>query len=124
VLTLHTVWSIPTSIGLVEALVPERSTTPWLGGIGLTATGILFVLGAAASTAMEIKQDHFVASTPQFAVSAIVCIVAIIVAFRLPSTTPTRTAAWVPGPWLVGAGALLAGSAFMMIPNGWDGSLS
>jgi hypothetical protein len=31
VLTLHTVWSISTSIALAEALVPDRATTPWLG---------------------------------------------------------------------------------------------
>src|ERR1041385_5499217 len=36
VLTLHTVWSISVSIALVEALVPDRATTPWLGWIGIT----------------------------------------------------------------------------------------
>src|SRR5580692_9777055 len=67
VLTLHTVWSISVSIGLVEALVPERATTPWLGSTGLTVTTALFILGAVASTALAIKQDHFIASRAQFA---------------------------------------------------------
>src|ERR1700734_3806211 len=44
VLTLHTVWSISTSIALAEALVPERATTPWLGWPGLTVTRLLFPL--------------------------------------------------------------------------------
>src|SRR5579863_7385158 len=66
VLTLHTVWSISVSIGLVEALVPDRATTPWLRGIGLTVISVLFVLAAIASTRFEIKHDHFVASTAQF----------------------------------------------------------
>src|SRR5580692_11797258 len=58
VLTLHTVWSISVSIGLVEALVPDSATTPWIGPIGLTVVSILFVLAAIASTRFEIKQDH------------------------------------------------------------------
>jgi len=119
VLTLHTVWSISTSIALVESLVPDRSTTPWLGRIGLRITGVLFVLGACASTAIEIKQDHFVATTAQFAVSAVVCIAAAIAAFLLPRRSDGRKPGWVPNPWLVGAGALLAGSIFLMTPNAW-----
>src|SRR5580698_4911022 len=78
VLTLHTVWSISTSIALVEALVPDRATTPWLGGIGLSVVGVLFVLASVASTAHEIKQDHFVASMRQFVVSGIICLVASV----------------------------------------------
>src|SRR5580692_13187690 len=77
VLTLHTVWSISTSIALVEALVPDRATTPWLGWPGLSITAILFVLAAVASTKIEIKQDHFIASTRQFVAAAVVCIIVI-----------------------------------------------
>jgi hypothetical protein len=119
VLTLHTVWSISVSIALVEALVPDRATVPWLGGIGLAVTGVLFLLGAAASTAMEIKQDRFIASTPQFVVAAVVCVMAIAVAFRLPARPVTCHSGRVPSPWLVGAAALIAGSIFMMVPNAW-----
>src|SRR5580700_6696645 len=71
VLTLHTVWSISTSIALAEALVPDRATTPWLGWPGLSITAILFALAAIASTRFEIKQDHFIASTRQFVVAAV-----------------------------------------------------
>lgn len=119
VLTLHTVWSISVSIALVEALVPDRATTPWLKGIGLTVIGILFVLAAIASTRHEIEQDHFVASKAQFAWSAVACVVAILAAFRLPVRAPHRTSGWTPSPWLVGAVALVAGSIFMVVPGTW-----
>jgi hypothetical protein len=119
VLTLHTAWSISVSIALVEALVPDRATTPWLRGIGLTVVATLFVLGAIASTAIEIKQDHFVASKPQFAWSAVVCVVAMLAPFRLPVRSAPCTSGWTPSPWLVGAAALLASSIFMIIPPAW-----
>ena len=119
VLTLHTVWSISVSIALVEALVPDRATTPWLGGVGLTVTGVLFTLAAVASTAHEIKQDHFVASRAQFAVSAIVCLIAIVAAFFLPMRSAARTPGRIPSPWLVGAVALAGGSIFLIVPRAW-----
>jgi hypothetical protein len=42
----HAGWSIGVPIALVEALVPTRRTTPWLGRAGLAATGALYLLGA------------------------------------------------------------------------------
>ncbi len=99
--------------------MPERATTPWLGGIGLTVTGILFALAAVASTAFEIKQDHFVASKSQFLVAAVVCVVAVVGAFRLPNRSAARTTGWVPNPWLVGAATMIAGSIFLVVPNVW-----
>ena len=50
VLNLHTAWSIATPIALVEGTVPERSTTPWLGRVGLAVTGVLFAVGIVAMT--------------------------------------------------------------------------
>src|SRR5208282_4410800 len=94
VLTLHTVWSISVSIGLTEALFPDRATTPWLGNLGLTVTTIFFVLGAAASTLLEIKQDHYISSTWQFIGAGAVCLIAIVVAFRLPKTSLSRQPGW------------------------------
>lgn len=119
VLTLHTVWSISVSIALAEALVPDRATTPWLGRIGLTVTGILFALAAVASTRFEIKHDQFVASKAQFAWSAILCVIVILAAFRLPVRSAPRTSGWTPSPWLVGAAALVAGSIFLLVPGAW-----
>jgi hypothetical protein len=119
VLTLHTVWSISVSIALVEALVPQRATTPWLRGLGLTVTSILFVLAAIATTAHQIKTSHFMASTAQFCASAVVCVVAIVAAFLLPARPAPRIPGSVPGPWLIGAAALLAGSIFLVVPSVW-----
>jgi hypothetical protein len=119
VLTLHTVWSISTSIALVEALVPDSAATAWLGNIGIAVTAVLFGLGAAASTAVEIKQDHYVASATQFGTSAIVCAAAIIVAFLLPKQRSVHDSGAVPNPWLVGAGALMTGAVFIVTPNAW-----
>jgi hypothetical protein len=119
VLTLHTVWSISVSIALVEALVPDRATTPWLRGLGLTVTGILFVLASIASTAHQIKTSHFMASTAQFCDSVVVCVVAIVAAFLLPARLAHRTPGSVPSPWLIGAAALVAGSIFLIVPSPW-----
>ncbi len=119
VLTLHTVWSISVSIALVESLVPDRATTPWLRRTGFAVTSILFVLASIASTRFEIKQDHFVASKGQFVVSAIVCVVVIIAAFQVRPRPAARISGWVPSPWLAGAVALIAGSVFLIVPGVW-----
>ncbi len=119
VLTLHTVWSISVSIALVEALVPDRATTPWLRGPGLTVTSVLFILAVIATTSQQIKQSHFMATRAQFATSAGVCIAAIAVAFLMPRPSSVRAGRPVPSPWIMGGGALLAGSIFLVVPNAW-----
>lgn len=122
VLTLHTVWSISTSVGLAESLVPERATRPWLGRVGLGVVSILFVLAAVASTRYAVEHDryHFVASKAQFLSAAIICVLAIGTAFLLPKRrVSARASGYLPGPWLVGCVALAAGSIFLLIPNKW-----
>src|ERR1700722_4227652 len=121
VLTLHTVWSISVSIALAEALVPDRATTPWLKNLGLAVTVLLFAFGAWISIKIEIKQDHYIATTSQFAVSAVVVIVLIVLAFSLPrsSGAGARVTGKAPSPWLVAAAALISGSIFMVVPKAW-----
>ena len=119
VLTLHTVWSISTSIALVEACVPARATTPWLRWPGLALDSILFVLAAIASTRFEIQHDGFIATKMQFVVSGIVVIVAVIAAFLLPARPPATKSTPAPSPWLPGAMALMAGSLFLIVPRNW-----
>jgi hypothetical protein len=119
VLTLHTVWSISTSIALIEACVPSRATTPWLGGMGLTVDSLLFVLAAVASTRFQMKNDPFRASKAQFVVSAIVVVVAAVVAFLLPSRPAGTNPSPAPSPWLPGAIGLFAGSLFLIVPRTW-----
>jgi hypothetical protein len=121
VLTLHTVWSISVSIGLAEALVPQRATTPWLGNIGLAVTAVLFGWAAVVSSRYAITSDkqHFEASVSQFTWAAIICAAVIAIAFLLPKPKPRHASGFVPNPWLVGLAALAAGSFFLVVPKAW-----
>jgi hypothetical protein len=119
VLTLHTVWSISTSIALTEALFPDRETSPWLGHPGLAVTCALLVVGATLMTKITLKGDPFVAHLHQFVGAAVVCILLAILAFRLRATTSVRASEKVPSPWLVGTVALTAGSIVMLVPPSW-----
>jgi hypothetical protein len=121
VLTLHTVWSISTSIALIEACVPDRATTPWLHGPGLTIDAILFVLAVIASTRFEIQHDHFLATRAQFSVSALVVVLAVVAAFLLPASQAGMNPSPAPDPFALGVLALIAASFFLMVPPalGW-----
>jgi hypothetical protein len=119
VLTLHTVWSISTSIGLIEACVPERATTPWLGWSGLTVDSILFVLAVIASTRFAIQHDQFLPTKSQFVVSGVIAVLAMIVAFVLPTRLAGTDSVPAPSPFLAGAIALIAGSLFLIVPRAW-----
>jgi len=121
VLTLHTVWSISVSIALVEALVPDRATSPWIGrwGLGLIAT--IFTLAAVSMASLSIRQDyhHFAASRTQFFWSAIALLVLTVSAFRLPLRLNSTARGGVPPPWIPGLMALVASSAFLLVPMAW-----
>jgi hypothetical protein len=121
VLTLHTVWSISVSIALVEAFMADRAAAPSLGRLGLVLVGLVFTLASVTITSFSIKQDgdHFVASTPQFTISAILCVLLIAIAFRLPAPAHRPAAGVAPNPWWFGLAALLAGSVFLVIPRWW-----
>ena len=121
VLNLHTAWSIATPIALVEGTVPDRSTTRWLGRVGLTVTSVLFAIGVVAMTLMSYKHDRFVAWPSQFAWAGAVCTTLVIVAFRLPRRLSASRPGGVPSPWIVGAFTLTAGSLLLIIHNnrGW-----
>jgi hypothetical protein len=120
VLTLHTIWSISVSIGLAEALVPERATEPWLRIPGLIIVSTLLVAVAVMMTKYSVKQDHnhFIATKAQFIWSAVLCACVAIAAFLLPKSGPRREAS-VPSPWAVVAAALLLTSLFIITPRTW-----
>lgn len=121
VLNLHTAWSISTSIALMEAAVPSRADTPWLGRIGLTVTTILFAAGVVGTTLMTIRQDPFIASRAQFASATAFILVLIVIAFLLPKRAQSGQAGSIPHPIIAGILALIAGSAVLVIPQarGW-----
>lgn len=112
ILALHTVWSICVPIAIVETLVPDRRTEPWLRRTGLTVTGVLYVLGAVLVFWGNYSVEHFVASPGQLAVIGLVIVALVVIAFRVPARRPTETGGRAPSPWLVGAAALAATSAY------------
>jgi hypothetical protein len=123
VLALHTVWSISVPIALIEATVPRRATTPWLGNWGLAVVVLLYLAGAAANTAIGFHTDHFLASPAQFATSAAIVVLLVLVALRLPQppsegSAPTDSQS-VPAAWIFGFIALAAGSAILVVPSTW-----
>src|SRR5665213_1058359 len=119
VLTLHTAWSISTPIALLEAAVPNRAETPWLGNIGLSVTALLFVGGIVGTTAMTLHQDRFISRPAQFAVAAVVMLVLIVAAFMLPRKTSASGSGFIPNPWIAGALGLIAASGVLLVPPKW-----
>jgi len=121
VLTLHTIWSISVSIGLAEALVPERATQPWLRTLGLTIVTVLFVAVATMMTKYSIKQDshHFIATKAQFAWSAVFVVVVAGAAFLFPRSSSAQSSSRAPSPWVAGFAALLLTSLFEVTPPAW-----
>jgi hypothetical protein len=121
VLTLHTVWSISVSIALIEALVPDRVTSPWIGRLGLGLIAAIFTLAAVSMASFSIRQDyrHFSASRTQFLWSAIALLILIVSAFRLPPRLHSAARGGVPPPWALGLMALVAASAFLLVPIAW-----
>ena len=113
VLTLHTVWSICVPIAIIESLVPDRATTPWLGRPGLAIVSVLYVLGSALVFSGTYHQEHFMAAPAQL-LGAVVCAVGLtMAAFTLGQPT-ARSDRVVPGPWPVGAFSFLTASSFMV----------
>lgn len=120
VLTLHTVWSISVSIALIEALVPDRAASPWTGRLALGLIAAIFTLAAASMASFSIRQDyhHFSASRTQFFWSAIALLILIVSAFHLPLRSNSARGR-VPPPWVPGLMALVASSAFLLVPMAW-----
>lgn len=117
VLALHTVWSISAPIGLVEAMVPRFRTTPWLGKVGLTVTGTLFVLGSVATTAMQLAGGFALVCGSAYRLTpdhtaALVPVVVMLAVAGVAVTTVTywsRRPGWAPRHQLaLVAGAILA----------------
>jgi hypothetical protein len=117
---VHGIWSISTPIALVEACVPDRARTPWLGRVGLAVVTLVFLLGATAAGVMQYKQDPFLGSMAQFIGAAVVIVLLVIAAFLLPVKKRVNpNASTAPSAWIVGAAALVFGSAALFVPKGW-----
>jgi hypothetical protein len=118
-LNVHAVWSISTPIALIEACVPERARTPWLGRVGLVITSIVFLAGATAMTLMSYKQEHFVASKAQFIGAVVAVVLFVVAAFVVPKGPGDLGSGEAVSPWVVGGTGLVFGSAALFVPMGW-----
>jgi hypothetical protein len=115
VLALHTVWSISSPIAVVEG---RWGVQPWLGRVGLAVVGVLYVLGAAATFAitMLFLSHSYVAPLPLLVAAAVVAVVLVVVAFRLP-----RPSGEVRRPsWAGFVFGLLVSSAFLLVAESPD----
>src|SRR5580658_3209858 len=104
---------------LQPAYIPALGIGIWWTVFVLTLHTVWSISASIASTAHQIKTSHFMASTVQLCVSAVVCVAAIVAAFLLPARSAPRKPGSVPSPWLIGAAALVAGSIFMTVPPTW-----
>ncbi len=116
---VHAGWSICTPIALIEATVPDRARTPWLGRIGITIVAIVFALGAVASTIIGYRQDHYMATAVQFAGAAAAVIGFCVVAFMLPQKVRGKESGWTPAAWVAGMLTLVSGSLALLVPQAW-----
>ncbi|OUC88287.1 hypothetical protein [Streptosporangium minutum] len=118
----HVIWSIGVPIAVVETLVPDRRTTPWLGRPGLAVTCALFASGSAAIFYGISEEERFRASMPQVIGTAAVIAVLIGTAFavgRRPCPVRKARNRRAPNPWLVGAVAAVASGLFFARPDSW-----
>ncbi len=118
-LNVHALWSIATPIALVEACVPDRAHTPWLGRAGLIVVVFVFLFGAAMSTVVGYKQDHYISSTAQFAMAAFSVSLLAGLGFVIPKSSDAAVPGWVPPAWVTGVVALAFGSAALFVPKDW-----
>jgi hypothetical protein len=123
IIALHAIWSTCVPIALVEALVPERSTTPWLGKTGLAVTGVVFLVGSAYLFYTEYTGQDFLASPPQLIGTFLIIVVLIVAAFRIGRSPRSLAAGPVPNPWILGAATLATSSLllFGLDAPGWFG---
>jgi hypothetical protein len=98
----HVFGSICAPIALAEALVPPRSTRPWLGPVGLAVMAVLWLLAAWFVLVDTLTQEAFTASPAQLVWTTGLVVVLVVAAFRLPPTAgrPVESGP-VPAPLVV-----------------------
>ncbi|HVU36052.1 MAG TPA: hypothetical protein VHE61_21605 [Opitutaceae bacterium] len=114
VISLHAIWSICVPIGLVEGLFPREGEAPWLGTVGRSIFGGLFVLGLVAVFTFTRRTEHFMASAAQFAIAGVlvVLIVAVALTRKRQRGSEAVSGGHPPRPIIVAVLALALGSAF------------
>ena len=99
-------------IAMVEALVPGRRATPWLGRAGLAVSAVLYLLGAALIFRYMYKESGgFLAPAPKLAAVAALSAGLLGLAFAVGRR-----------PWLVAVVALAASFLFGWRSESWSGA--
>jgi hypothetical protein len=119
----HVIWSISVPIAIVEMLTPARMTAPWLGKVGLSITGGLYLVGCAIVFNFIYADEKFLASPAQLIGASAVALTLTAIAFAIkkkkdlaaPSARP------LPKPWPLGVGTFVVASLFFMKPESWAG---
>lgn len=112
ILALHTIWSICVPIAIIEALVPDRRTEPWLRTPGLAATAIVYLAGVNLVFWGTLADEHFLATPTQFASLGLVIAALIAAAFRIGRNPRPPLPGRAPDPRTVGLIALAGTSAY------------
>ncbi|MEK5645833.1 hypothetical protein BK138_32110 [Paenibacillus rhizosphaerae] len=115
----HAVWSISVPIAIIESLAPNRRMMPWVGPFGLFVTCALFMAGVYMIFQDHVKTEHFLPSTMQLVVSAIVVLGFIVAAFAVRRKQLIRTNLQAPNKWLVGATSFAISSLFFVLGESW-----
>ncbi|MFI7413565.1 DUF998 domain-containing protein [Streptomyces sp. NPDC049627] len=123
ILALHTVWSICVPIAIIETLVPDRRTTPWLRTPGLVITAIMYLAGAGLVFWGTLAEERFLAPPAQFAGLGLVIVALVVLAFHVGRRLRPPLAGRAPSPCLVGLAALGGTSVWwapaVLVTAGW-----
>lgn len=112
----HAIWSIGVPIALVETFVPDRRTTPWLGGFGLALTGAVFLLGSALIFSDSLRT---LPTVPQTVGASVAVVTLVVAAFLVGRRTRPKIERPAPSPWLAGVVAFVASSLFFAKSETW-----
>ncbi|WIM98671.1 hypothetical protein ACTOB_002278 [Actinoplanes oblitus] len=111
VIGIHVFWSICAPIMMMEVISGERRTTPWLGRAGLIVTGVLFLIGIAITTAINMSQWPYTATAGQFTATGIVLALLIAAGLLVRITFRPRPGT-APSALVVLITTLVAGAVF------------
>jgi hypothetical protein len=110
----HVILSFCAPIALVEALAGEARSQPWLGRVGLVVTGFFYVAACALVLGDHLANESDHASTAQVGLALAAALLCVALALAIGGPQPGARQA--PPPWIVLAGAALAGTAYTVLP--------
>jgi hypothetical protein len=119
--TGHMIWSIGAPIAVVEALVPTRRTTPWLGKLATSIVVVGFVLAAWFVVVWHLETEAFLPSVGQLIGAAMVVIGLVVAAFALRRHSRPSSEHPTANPWLVGAVVFATLGVRPLVDFGWLG---